>query len=703
MRRILSLPGLAVAVWVSCLAFLGLLAVMVAVLAWHPHFLLATIALGFVIVTGLVLIIGASSRLVRGPDRRHALSCLLLGAAPLWFLAGFFLYGLAVGTGRKVPLNPAIKLLAPLAESLMDLDARFVYPRRTAGEKVVMISAPMPDAEARAQVAAMDRHVRALETRLGRPTKGTIHWVRGPLLGIERHAVFGLCMGSRPGQEASDAEGLGATDRHEVAHCMLTSHCSARFDPPAMLTEGWAQANQGTDPSDQAIRVREGLEKGEGYTLRQLTGPDWYDRHEWPVYLHGAVLVNFILERLGPERFLRLYTTCSQSTFESDCRRILGLDLDGLDAAYRASIERLVTQAGSVERRRLERLRLGPGVNAAGWKAFLAEYFAAAERMLAPYHHVRMTSVWKGSTKDAEGRAHTYTFEVRVLRSGEFASLRRQADGGELAYLAHPRRSILARRPLTPPWEVEDESRRTPEQSRHRALDRIDDLDAAGRGIMAPLMALSEDLADRGSHEGLVVAGFDRSDENGRPRVRVRIEDHSPAAWQVPWRAATYVLAADDLFAVQSVRLEGVGPDKATYQSEFAYDRHEGVPVLRSEHTSENSPRGTHATTELKVVERRFGPIPEAEFDPDRFLDGPQVKAPVFDPYTDEPSMLRRWFWLPFPIGTLGLICGAVLSLGTWRDRRLLALRPPTNISMSPTNLLKEGANPIDPLSRRLE
>ena len=44
--------------------------------------------------------------------------------------------------------------------------------------------------------------------------------------------------------------------------------------------------------------------------------------------------MNFLLDRFGPERFLELYTTCSQSTFEADCRRILGLDLDGLDAAY---------------------------------------------------------------------------------------------------------------------------------------------------------------------------------------------------------------------------------------------------------------------------------------------------------------------------------------------------------------------------------
>src|SRR5207248_7128628 len=141
---------------------------------------------------------GASWRIVRGPRRAYALSCLLLGGAPLLFLAGHFLYGLNVAAGREIPLNLPLKLLMPLGESLMDLEARFRYPQRTAGAKVVMIATPVADA--RAQVAAMDRHVGALEARLGRTTAGTVHWVRGTLLGVQGgHAVLGLCLGSRPG------------------------------------------------------------------------------------------------------------------------------------------------------------------------------------------------------------------------------------------------------------------------------------------------------------------------------------------------------------------------------------------------------------------------------------------------------------------------------------------------------------------------
>src|SRR5262249_43559646 len=155
------------------------------------------------------------------------------------------------------------------------------------------------------------------------------------------------------------------------------------------------------------------------------------------------------------------------------------------------------------------------------------------------------------------------------------------------------------------PWQVEDESRRTPEQSRHRALDRIDRFDTVGRASTAPLIALAREFTDR-LHDGLVVATLEHSDESGHPRVRVRIQDRSPAPRHVPWRAVTYVLAPDDLYAAQSEQFEGVGVDSATHRAEFAYDRHEGIPALRLERTTTTAPDGSQGTSELKVVERRF-------------------------------------------------------------------------------------------------
>jgi hypothetical protein len=677
MRRILSLPGLAVAAWASCLGLMGLLAGMVMGRVWHPHYLPATAMLLVVVITGVALVVAASSGIIRGQRRRRALSCLLIGAAPMWFLAGFLLYGLAIKSARKTPLTPAHKLLMPLGESLMDLEARFRYPQRTVGEKVVMISPAMPEADARAQVAAMDSHVRALEARLGRRTGGIIHWARGPLLGTDGVAIFGLCMGTRPGAAPADATGLCTVDRHEVAHCVLNSQCSARVDPPALLTEGWARANQGIDPAILAYRVRADLEGGKALTLRQLTGPDWYHRHEEPAYVQGATLVNFLLRRFGPEAFLELYTTCTQSTFESDCRRILGLDLDGLDAAYRAEIDWLISQAPPVERLRLERLRLGPGVDAVAWKAFLADYFEAAGRMLAPYHHARLTSVWTGSTTDTEDQRDISTYEVHVVRSGEFASLRHRSSGHELAFLAHPRRSIRARRPAPDqPWVLEDDSRLTPPQLRHRILQRIADLDVAGRRSAA-LIALADDLPRFRGIDAFAVTAFEQFTESGRPRVRVRIENELPTSNAFEWRVDTYVLAADDLYAAQSERAEGVGPGNKTYQMDFTYDRHEGIPVLRSIQTLVHSSDGSHWTSELKVVNREFAPIAEEDFDPDLFLDGPQTKEIRPDLNADEPSLLQRWYWLTFPIGALGLFSGVALSFRTGQNREVVeSMRP---------------------------
>ena len=118
--------------------------------------------------------------------------------------------------------------------------------------------------------------------RLGRTTAWPIRWVRGPLFGLEGKAAFSVCMGSRPGEAEASADGLSTLDRHEVAHCVITSLNSPESDPPAVLVEGWAEANQGTDPTEQAFRVWDWRTRGDELTLRELTGSDWYWRHRGP-------------------------------------------------------------------------------------------------------------------------------------------------------------------------------------------------------------------------------------------------------------------------------------------------------------------------------------------------------------------------------------------------------------------------------------
>ena len=194
----------------------------------------------------------------------------LIGTAPLWFMAGHFLYGLQAAYGRSVPLTYSLKMLVPLGESLMDLESRFRFPRRTVGGKVVMISQPMENAAA--QVAAMDEHVRQIEKRLGRQLERRVHWVRGPLLGLQGKAIVGLCMGTRSQEAVPDEQGLDSLDRHEVAHCVINMLCPPSSEPPALLLEGWAEANSGHDAQWLADRAWKSRELGQTLPLQRSIG-----------------------------------------------------------------------------------------------------------------------------------------------------------------------------------------------------------------------------------------------------------------------------------------------------------------------------------------------------------------------------------------------------------------------------------------------
>ncbi len=220
--------------------------------------------------------------------------------------------------------------------------------------------------------------------------------------------------------------------------------------------EGWAQANQGTPAAELAVTAWDDHEKGRSLTLRQLVAPDWYWYSGPAAYNQGAPLVNYLLRVYGPERFLKLYTTCQQATFEADCRATLGIGLDELDAAFWADTEQIARRAGPPTRIWLKSLKLDPGIDPAAWDAFLADYFAAADRLLAPYEHIRLTTVAHHS-----GSKTHYKERQELLRSGSFARLRKTDNSNDLAYLGNPDCSIQARRGLGPPaepWTIIEDS-----------------------------------------------------------------------------------------------------------------------------------------------------------------------------------------------------------------------------------------------------
>ena len=590
MRSWTWLMRLAAAVWLAWLGLVGLLYGMLRLGAWHPHFLPVTVVLVVLLAAGPSLLIVGGWQLVRGPRRMHALACLLLGLPPLGFLTGHLMYGFGTAYGRQFDLNLPIKVLMPFGESILDLVARFQYPQRTEGERVVMISTPLENA--RVQVAAMDRHIRALEARLGRTGNRRVHWVRGPLLGMQGKAILGMCMGSLPGGgEQPNEEGLTTLDRHEVAHVVLSQFCTADSEPPAVLMEGWAEVASIADPNSYRLRAWVEREAALTLSLEELSGPRWYGGHDYPVYLQGAPLLDYILRQFGPERFVELYATCHRATFAGDCRRILGVTIVLLDEAYWADLEKRIGPGG-YHGYWLASLQLGPGVDRAEWARFTADYLAAAGRMLAPYEHVRLTAERVHSTEAAKGQTSSFASALRIEAVRPICALRFSNPNAEEVYLAHPVHSFCAER--TSPgeaWEVHEDPGEKPELT-YRRIDRQISLQEPVCFDTVPLFSLADVATTLVNPLTLKVTRLERFAENGQRFIRLELEDCPPG--QPMYRKIMLRISADDSSVAHD---ESVTKAGNTWRGDAVYESHGGVPLLQSTRSEgqwdDGSPRRT--------------------------------------------------------------------------------------------------------------
>src|SRR5262249_35042569 len=141
-----------------------------------------------------------------------------------------------------------------------------------------------------------------------------------------------------------------SVDRHELAHAVLHQRLAPDADPPALLSEGWAESQSGPSPARLALGAVESRRRWQGRVgpdghtrpyLRELVGPSCYHQIDSRTYDVGGAFVDSLLRRYGMMRFLRLYFTCRQGTFESDCRTILGDGFDDLERGFWEEAERL--------------------------------------------------------------------------------------------------------------------------------------------------------------------------------------------------------------------------------------------------------------------------------------------------------------------------------------------------------------------------
>jgi hypothetical protein len=304
--------------------------------AMHFRFLPFALLSAMLIVCVVVTLLTGLWRLLWGPRRLAAWAWSALGLVPILLLIPPLEYARRQGDrNRRVPKNVFMDFALMVAATLGEGQARYIYACRLETERLVMFYNELATPERDAQ--AMDRHVAELERLLGGRLRAKIHWVRGTLLGEGEMQIYGLAVGSSASPGRSDAGPDSKSmwlDRHELAHAVIAQFAGPRANPPRFLSEGWAESQAGMSSKTlarHAIRLR--LDD-ETPTLKELAGPEWYPSGRGEVYLMGGAIADFLIRQYGIERFLKLYRTCREHRFEADCVRILGADLEGLEALF---------------------------------------------------------------------------------------------------------------------------------------------------------------------------------------------------------------------------------------------------------------------------------------------------------------------------------------------------------------------------------
>lgn len=277
--------------------------------------------------------------------RRRAVGRSLLGAvaalAPLgfWVLVGW--YGLRCWSKRYVPNDPLMNYAKGAGASLMEVQARWLYPhrveRRRSVERGRLVMFHHPGlADPQGDADRMAAYLDDLEELIGQPPGAPIHWVRGRLLGQGGMSLFGLALGSSHSEMLGAFDqlpmGLPSLDRHEVAHAYLRGLLPAESDPPTILNEGWAeaaasgwlQAGGGVDHRDIQAEFRALSANPDSPALAELLGPSWYHHDHGPVYSFGPHLVRYLVLRDGFETFRRLCARIRPETVEPTFQELYG-------------------------------------------------------------------------------------------------------------------------------------------------------------------------------------------------------------------------------------------------------------------------------------------------------------------------------------------------------------------------------------------
>lgn len=298
----------------------------------HPHPFLP-LFLFFALAASLAVALACGVLgVVRGPRRLTALGLMTLALVLPAFWGWVGVYAAGQWRRRLVPNDLPMDLAKMAAAPLMRLEASAEYPNRLETDHLVMLYGRLDDP--RRDADEMDRHLARMEGMLGGPFRAKVYWVRGglPLLGIGSLSVHGIALGSA--ESPADWDRGGGFDRHELAHAALDEYRTYDSDPPCFLHEGWANSQKGVGSVALARRAHEQRSETPGIGIREMLNPEWYHRDEGAVYSLGGAFVDYLLRTYGVGAFVRLYNGCRPDTAEETFRKVLGSDLDTVEAAF---------------------------------------------------------------------------------------------------------------------------------------------------------------------------------------------------------------------------------------------------------------------------------------------------------------------------------------------------------------------------------
>jgi hypothetical protein len=635
----------------------------------HPHFLplISLMLLGC--TAGIFAVASGLWRVIRGPSRLTAIGWLAFAIIPILLWAAHVSYALSAIRTANRPCDYRLKLAAVGAAAVTDGLTRLLYPNRLAGEHTVMIYGNCADPEA--DVAAMDRHIEQAGQVLGRPLPTTVHWVRGGLAGIPGVSFVGTAVCLAP-----DGTGvLSDNDRHEVAHNVLDDQLPVTACPPTVFYEGWAESQSGRTRVSRAQELWNLRSRESALSVRQLLSPEWYANGHIMVYLHGGMLVDFLVRRYGGDKFFRLCATCRPDTIADDCKEIYGVDLDELDELLWADVR---DQAFSKDpaRRKSISAELGlplDGLNDESARLeFLHRYPNEVEKLKEAYRHVRISAKIDYSAAAATaGNSTGWTTEL--VCDGERAHLTNVYSTSSIIYVATPQRSFrLEKSPADARFRIVWVAM-APSSRQNAAIEQIrmraPEIQLPYQNAATHLPEI--DLLERMKLPGFTITRAVRAQAGSRRLIKIYFEFEMPGDDEPYREAGWFSFRVDECWALEAfeVRAKGI---TAANRREYPKDRwselaalsnsqgtvryrgnQKGIPVLESVEWNCTRAGKPQYTRTARVTDIQFGPAPDETFDLASFDADPppnqgnsNMVAPTEDIFVRLTRWLVRAIWL---------------------------------------------------------